>query len=113
MKLLALTVGGGSSGEPTFTIQPPSDLLDVSNLTLDRLIHNGITLLLYVIILLSFIFVVIAGLKWILSQGDKKGVEEARKTLTFAIGGLVLAFLSFFIINLIGYALGGIPLLGR
>ncbi len=111
MKLLALTIGG-QAGSPSFDIKTPFDVTAISNLTLNQIVHNGITLLLYVIILLSFIFVVIAGLKWMISQGDKKAVDEARKTLTFAIGGLVLAFLSFFIVNLIGYAFG-IPLLGR
>lgn len=111
MKLLALSIGGDSGG-PSFDITPPSSLSNLNNLTLNGLLNWGITLLLYVIILLSFIFVVIAGLKWMLSQGDKKAVDEARKTLTLAIGGLVLALLSFFIVNLIGYAFG-IHLLGQ
>ena len=105
MKLIALSVG-------PYNISTPGQISAINALSLNSLLRWIITLALSVAILLSFIFVVIAGLRWMLSQGDKKAVDEARKTLTLAIGGLVLAFLSFFIVNLIGYAFG-IPLLGR
>lgn len=105
MKELALSVG-------PYHISTPGQIGAINALSLNALIQWLITLLLSGAILLSFIFVVIGGLKWMLSQGDKKAVDEARKTLTLAIGGLVLAFLSFFIVNLIGYAFG-VPLLGR
>lgn len=110
MKLLALKING--IGGPSFNISTPGDITTIDSKTLNDLIHWVITLMLYGVILLSFIFVVIGGLKWMLSQGDKKGVDEARKTITLALGGLILAFLSFFIINIIGYALG-VPLLGK
>lgn len=105
MKLLALAVG-------PYKISTPGDITAINNLSLTAIVHWVITMLLYAAILLSFIFVVVGGLKWMLSQGDKKGVDEARKTITLAIGGLILAFLAIFIINIIGYAFG-IHLLGR
>jgi len=40
------------------------------------------------------------------SGGDQKRVESAKKTMTFAILGIVLIFLSFAIINLIAYVTG-------
>ena len=48
-------------------------------------------------------FIIFSGIKFITSGGDPKGVDAARKTLTFAIVGLVIILLSFFIINLIAY----------
>lgn len=110
MKLLALKING--NGGPSFNVSTPGDITAINNLSLNAIIHWAITIMLYGIILLSFIFVVIGGLKWMLSQGDKKGVDEARKTITLALGGLILAFLSFFIINIIGYAFN-VPLLGK
>lgn len=49
----------------------------------------------------ALFFVLLAGFKFITSGGDAKQVEGARKTLTYAIIGLVVIILSFAIINLI------------
>lgn len=54
----------------------------------------------------ALFFIVISGIKFITSGGDPKQVEGARKTLTWAIIGLVVVFLSFFIVKLISYLTG-------
>lgn len=105
MKELALTVGG-------YTIPQPRGLNNISNLSLQYLVSFAINLLLTAAVLLAFFFILFAGLRWMLSQGDKKQVEEAQKTLTFAIVGLIIVFLSFFILNLIGFAFQ-VPLTGN
>ncbi|HEX7042526.1 MAG TPA: hypothetical protein VF189_04705 [Patescibacteria group bacterium] len=104
-KQLALSIPGYGK------ISTPGDITAINNLSLNSIIRWGITMLLYGAILLSFIFILIAGLKWITSQGDKKALEGAHKTLTMAIGGLILALLAYFIINLVGWAFG-VRLLG-
>lgn len=109
MKLLALTIGG--NGGPTYTINVPA-LGDLPSLSLQRLITFGVLFLLTVAILLAFFFVLFGGLKWILSQGDKKQLENAQKTIQYALVGLVLVLVSFFIINLIAF-LFQVPLLGK
>lgn len=48
-----------------------------------------------------FIMLIVGGYKWITAGGDPKGVEEAKKTLTYAIGGLVLIALALLIIRFI------------
>jgi ABC-type cobalamin transport system permease subunit len=48
-----------------------------------------------------FVFIVIAGLKFLTSGGDPKAVEEAKKTLTYAVGGLVAILLSYLALLLI------------
>jgi hypothetical protein len=50
--------------------------------------------------------IIFAGYQLIFSGGDAKAVEGGRKTLTFAILGLVLVFLSFFILNVISSVTG-------
>lgn len=62
-------------------------------------------------ILLALGFLVFGGIKWITSQGDKAAVEGARGTIVAAIIGLVLIFLSIFILNLVGQIFFGKPLL--
>lgn len=54
----------------------------------------------------AVILIIFSGIKFITSGGDPKQVEGAKKTLTYAIAGLVLVLLSFTIINLIAYATG-------
>lgn len=51
--------------------------------------------------IVALFFIIFSGVKFLTSQGDPKQVEGARKTLTWAIAGLVLILLSFAIINVI------------
>lgn len=48
-----------------------------------------------------FILLLLAGFKFITSGGDPKALESAQKTLTYAIGGLVVILLSYLILVLI------------
>lgn len=50
--------------------------------------------------------IIISGIKFINSGGDPKQVEGARKTMTYAIIGLVIILSSFFIISVIGSSTG-------
>ncbi len=54
----------------------------------------------------ALIFFIIGAIQFLTSSGDQKKVESAKKTMTYAIGGLVLVFLSFAIVNLIAYVTG-------
>lgn len=54
----------------------------------------------------AFFLLVYAGYKFIASGGDPKSVEGAKKTATYAIIGLILVLLSFFIVRLIGQITG-------
>lgn len=48
------------------------------------------------------IFIIFGGMKFIFSGGDPKALDGAKKTITYAIAGIVLILLSFLIINIIG-----------
>ena len=50
--------------------------------------------------------IIFSGYRFMTSGGDPKGVEDARKTATYAIIGLILVFLSFFIVRTIGTITG-------
>ncbi|MEX2007506.1 MAG: hypothetical protein WD992_01920 [Candidatus Levyibacteriota bacterium] len=54
----------------------------------------------------ALFFVFFAGIKFLTSGGDAKQVEGARKTLTYAILGLVVVLLSFAVINVISQITG-------
>lgn len=53
-----------------------------------------------------FIMLLSGGLKYITSSGDPKATEGAQKTITYAIGGLVLVLLSYLFLVLISQITG-------
>lgn len=107
MKLLALTIGTGQNGEPGFHLQFPSQITKLNSTTnLPSLITDGLGILLTASVLLAFVFLLVGGIRWIMSGGDKKQLETAQKTIQYALIGLVVVLLSFFIINLVGFIFG-------
>ena len=48
-----------------------------------------------------FVYLLIGGFKYITSGGDPKAAESAQKTISFAIGGLILILASYLILVLI------------
>lgn len=64
---------------------------------------NAALIFVGVIALIIFIF---AGIKLINSGGDPKKVGEAKKTMTYAVIGVVIIFMSFFIIRVISQVTG-------
>lgn len=108
MKLLALTIGGNVNNDPGFTLNNfPKEITQLnSTVNLQKLLSFATNFLLTTAVLLAFIFLLVGGIRWIMSGGDKKQLETAQKTIMYALIGLVVVFLAFFIINLIGYVFG-------
>lgn len=73
---------------------------------IEPLFNNIITAALIFAGLVALFFIIYAGIKLIRSAGDQKQVQSARQTITFAIIGLVLVFLSYFILNTIAQVTG-------
>jgi hypothetical protein len=67
----------------------------------NSLIYNVVTILLVLAAIASLFFLIYGGIRWILSGGDKAKIGEARATLTAAIVGLIITFLSFFILKVV------------
>lgn len=55
---------------------------------------------------IAVFFIVFSGIKLITSGGDPKQVEGARKTLMWAVIGLIIVLISFFIVNFIAQVTG-------
>lgn len=53
-----------------------------------------------------FVFLLVGGFKYITSGGDPKAIDAAQKTITYAIGGLIVILLSFLVLVLIGNITG-------
>lgn len=100
MDYLALTLPGGR------TIIPPGDIPKGGVDTLSSAIGVGIQVMIIVAILLSLVFLVLGGLQWTSSGGDKGKIAGARSKITFAIVGLIVALSAFFIVGIFGTFFG-------
>lgn len=56
--------------------------------------------------LLAFLYLILGGIKWITSGGDKAGMEEARNKITHAIVGLIIVGAAWAIMTLVQNFLG-------
>jgi uncharacterized protein YacL len=100
-KLIALSIDGyGKIGAPEGV--PTGGLFGTG----DKIIQNGITILLIVAVIFALVMFIWGAIMWITSQGDKAKVQAARNRLIFAIVGLIVAFLSFFVIALFSNLFG-------
>lgn len=54
----------------------------------------------------AVIMILYAGYKFVTSRGDTKQVESARKIITYAIIGMIIVLLSFFILNFLSTITG-------
>ena len=65
-------------------------------------IFNNITnLLLFIIGVLSVIMLIIGGIRYVISGGNQQAITSAKNTILYAIVGLIIAILSFAIINFV------------
>lgn len=60
-----------------------------------------LTFILIAAVVITLAYLIWGGIKWIMSGGDKGNVETARNTIVAAVIGLIIVFLSWFIINFI------------
>ena len=66
-----------------------------------RLLQNAALMLMGFVGALSVVFIIVGGIQYISSAGNSDGTAKAKKTITYAIAGLVLALSTTAIINLI------------
>ena len=70
----------------------------------DDLIHAFLLVLqglLSILGILAVVFIVVGGVQMVLSAGNEEAIGKAKKTITWAIIGLVVAMLSFSIIAIV------------
>lgn len=91
---------------PTIGLRPPADFANLGNITYATLISGGIRFLLVIAALVFFFMLVIGGIQWILSGGDKAKSEAARGRITSALVGLAIVFVAWAITSLINVLFG-------
>ena len=66
-----------------------------------QIMYNLLNLAIRLAGIATFIMIILGGFKWLTSGGDPKAVESARNTITYAILGLVLIIIAWFILKFI------------
>ena len=66
--------------------------------TIDMAFANASNLIIGIIGMLAIVFIIYGGIQFALSNGNPKQVQEAKSTLTYAIGGLVLAIVAYAVV---------------
>jgi uncharacterized membrane protein len=85
------------------TIAQPSNIriTDVG-----QLISAAVGTMLILAALLAFVFLILGGIQWITSGGDKAAMEAARNKITHAIVGLIIVGAAWAIMMLVQSFLG-------
>ena len=94
----------------TDLIQPGSGFVDPGSRTAEQTVSGTaslvVNLLFAVAAILAVIYLLIGGIRWITSRGDKVSVEAARKQIVAAVIGLVVVAAAFLILNVVFGILG-------
>ncbi len=94
--------GGGMQGQSDKTLYNP--ISGVDNLT--DLLLKIMQGFLVIIGVWSVVFIVLGGFRLVMSQGNEEAVGAAKKTITWAVIGLVVALLAFSIVAIVQNLLG-------
>ena len=78
-----------------------SGFTNITNLQFSQVVSAAIQIVLVVAAIIFFFMLVLGGLKWITSGGDKGKTEGARSQITAALVGLVIVFAAWAIVQLI------------
>jgi len=73
----------------------------LADLTIGGVISGLVRLILVAVVLIFFVILVLGGIRWISSRGDKAEVENARNQITHALIGLAIIFVAWAILKLI------------
>jgi hypothetical protein len=74
--------------------------------TIGMLIGNIVGGIVIIAFLMTFMYLLMGGISWISSGGDKAQLESSRNKITHAIIGLVIVAAAWAIMNIVGPFLG-------
>lgn len=101
-----LTVPGYASAQNNLVKCNPGQfdpLCSITAANFGSLLGNIINIFFLIAVLIALAFLIWGGIKWITSGGDKANVETARNHIIAAVVGLIIVFLSYFILNIVVY----------
>ena len=82
-------------------LKPGGEFERLGNITIPAIVSALIKFALVIAALVAFVFLILGGIKWITSGGDKEATAKAQGRITAALIGLVIVFAAWAIIRLI------------
>lgn len=96
------TVKGNAGGTANFTeITPPKITDPLKGKSLLGVGYNFISFLLGLIVIAAVVVIVVAGFRMVAGGGNPAQIAKAKKAIIWAIVGLIVAFMSFAIVQII------------
>lgn len=98
-----------AAGEEIIDLQPGKTGeigASIQGLNIGDIVGGGLRLILVIAAIVFFFILVIGGIKWIMSGGDKAQTEAARNQITAALVGLVIVFSAWAIAQLLATFFG-------
>lgn len=92
------------------SICPNGQFSNLCNLQLSNssnVVGRIVTILLILAVILALFFLIWGAIRWITSGGDKAKLDGARQAIVASVVGLILAFLAYFILNVITFLFTG------
>jgi hypothetical protein len=80
--------------------------MPLTNITFGGIVSGLISFVMIIAALVFFFMLVMGGIQWMLSGGDKAGAEAARNKITAALIGLVIVFSAWAIVQLVNAVFG-------
>lgn len=74
--------------------------------SLSGVISFALNLVMIVALLLVFLYLILGGIQWITSGGDKGKTEEARNKITAAVIGIIILAAAYALVQFVAYILG-------
>ncbi len=90
----------------TITLNAPPGFENLEYVSFTSVVTWAIAVVLVLAAIIFFFMLVIGGIRWITSGGDKGKTEAARSQITAALVGLVIVFASWAILQLINVIFG-------
>lgn len=73
----------------------------IKNATIPEIAVTAINFLLVVAGALSVIFLIVGGIRYIISSGSPDAIDRAKKTVLYAVVGIIVVLLSYTIVNIL------------
>lgn len=94
---LQLTAGNAIAQVTETTVEPGKGFAK----DIGKLINGLLTFVMVLAVLLVFLYLIMGGIEWITSGGDKQKTETARNKITAAVVGLVVLASSYAILLIV------------
>src|ERR1035437_9047789 len=99
MKLLTLQIPNSDSGGVPINIHGVCGMPEGGPNALANYVGTGLNLLILAAVILCLLYLIWGGINWVMSEGEKQKLNQARQKIIYSIIGLGVVFVSFLMIN--------------